>query len=75
MPFLADCVSGASLDYASRFPAAIEELSKGLQDGSIERKFHIVEGLQKAPGALSLLFNGGNTGKLVVKVSEVRAKL
>lgn len=30
------------------------------------RKFHIVEGLEKAPEALPLLFTGGNTGKLFV---------
>ena len=35
-------------------------------EGRIVRKFHIVEGLEKAPGALPLLFTGGNTGKLFV---------
>ena len=34
------------------------------------RKFHIVEGLEKAPEAFSLLFNGGNTGKLFVLTSS-----
>ncbi|KAJ7931501.1 hypothetical protein B0H13DRAFT_2247571 [Mycena leptocephala] len=52
------------------FPAAIEEMARGLADGSIKRKFHIVEGLEQAPVALPMLFSGGNTGKLVVKVSE-----
>ncbi|KAJ7284978.1 hypothetical protein C8J57DRAFT_1290028 [Mycena rebaudengoi] len=58
------------LDYTSQFPAAIAEMSKGLADGSLKRKFHIVEGLEQAPVALPMLFSGGNTGKLVVKVSE-----
>ncbi|KAJ6513281.1 alcohol dehydrogenase [Mycena sanguinolenta] len=58
------------LDYTAEFPAAIEELGRGLADGSIKRKFHIVEGLEEAPRALPMLFSGGNTGKLVVKVSE-----
>ncbi|KAJ7773258.1 alcohol dehydrogenase [Mycena metata] len=57
-------------DYAAEFPVAREELTKGLLDGSIKGKFHIVEGLEQAPSALSLLFSGGNTGKLVVKVSD-----
>ncbi|KAG5642578.1 hypothetical protein DXG03_002529 [Asterophora parasitica] len=58
-------------DYASRYPEAIQELAAGLSDGSIKRKFHIVEGgIEQAPKALPLLFSGGNTGKLVVKVSE-----
>jgi NADPH-dependent curcumin reductase CurA len=65
-------------DYANRYPEAIQVISKGLIDGTIKRKFHIVEGLEKAPEALPMLFNGGNTGKLVVKVADpkdVKAKL
>jgi len=57
-------------DYASDFPAAIKEIAASLADGSIKRKFHVVEGLEKAPEALPLLFSGVNTGKLVVKVAE-----
>ncbi|CAK5268527.1 unnamed protein product [Mycena citricolor] len=66
------------LDYVTEFPAAIDELARGLADGTIKRKFHIVEGLEQAPLALPMLFSGGNTGKLVVKVSEepkIQAKL
>jgi len=29
----------------------------------------VVEGLDRAPEALAMLFNGGNTGKLVVGVN------
>lgn len=58
-------------DYAPRYPEAIKELSAGLIDGSLKRKFHIVEGgIEQAPASLPLLFSGGNSGKLVVKVSE-----
>lgn len=53
-----------SFDYAKDFPRAIEEVAAGLADGSIKRKFHIVEGLHNAPGALPMLFSGTNTGKL-----------
>ncbi|KAI0661771.1 alcohol dehydrogenase [Cubamyces menziesii] len=62
-------------DYAARYPEAQRELASWLQDGSLKRRFHIVKGLDKAPDALNLLFNGGNTGKLVVQVSDVKAKL
>jgi NADPH-dependent curcumin reductase CurA len=41
-------------------------MARGLADGSIKRKFHIVEGLEQAPVALPMLFSGGNTGKLCV---------
>jgi len=68
------------MDYAPEYPTAIAELSKGLSSGAIKRKFHIVEGgIEQAPVALPMLFSGGNTGKLVVKVSAepkaTRAKL
>ena len=51
-------------DYAAKFPQAVEELAKAIVEGKLQRKFHIVEGLEKAPEALPLLFSGGNTGKL-----------
>jgi len=58
-------------DYESEFHVAYAELAKGLSQGHIKRKFHIVEGgIEQAPVALPLLFSGGNDGKLVVKVSE-----
>ncbi|KAH8826613.1 hypothetical protein DL96DRAFT_1608472 [Flagelloscypha sp. PMI_526] len=61
-------------DYAAKYGEAIKELAQDLLAGRIKRKFHIVEGLENAPSALPLLFSGGNTGKLVVKVLN-RAKL
>ena len=53
-------------DYVDRFPEALRDLSKWIAEGRVVRKFHIVEGLEKAPEALPLLFTGGNTGKLFV---------
>ncbi|KAJ2917408.1 hypothetical protein MD484_g3005, partial [Candolleomyces efflorescens] len=67
------------MDYEHRYPEALAALRKGLASGSIKRKFHIVEGgIEQAPKALPMLFSGGNTGKLVVRVSNepnVRSKL
>jgi len=58
-------------DYASRYEEARRELAKGISNGSIKRKFHIVEGgVEQAPRALPMLFTGGNMGKLVVKVAD-----
>jgi len=62
------------IDYVSQYPAAVKEIAAGLADGSIKSKFHIVEGLEKAPEALPMLFTGGNTGKLVIKVAEENSK-
>ncbi|KAH0833438.1 hypothetical protein J3R83DRAFT_12552 [Lanmaoa asiatica] len=53
-----------ALDYASQYPEAIADLAVGLADGTLKRKFHIVEGVENAPKALLLLYSGGNTGKL-----------
>lgn len=58
------------MDYVAQYPAAIEELSRWLSNGSIKQRFHIVHGLDAAPGALPMLYTGGNTGKLVVKVAK-----
>ncbi|KAH8826612.1 hypothetical protein DL96DRAFT_1608471 [Flagelloscypha sp. PMI_526] len=61
-------------DYAAKFGDAVKELAQDLIAGTIKRKFHVVEGLENAPAALPMLFSGGNTGKLVVKVLD-RANL
>ena len=38
--------------------------------GKIKHKQTIVDGLENAPEALNKLFDGGNIGKLLIKVSE-----
>lgn len=56
------------LDYASRFTEAATELGKWKMMGKLKDRQTIVEGLDKAPDAINMLFTGGNTGKLIVKV-------
>jgi NADPH-dependent curcumin reductase CurA len=56
------------LDYVSRFAEAQAELAALLASGAVKSREHIVEGLEHAPDALNLLFTGGNTGKVIVKV-------
>ena len=56
------------LDYVQRFPEAQQEMAGWLQAGEIRSAEHVVEGLEHAPDALNLLFTGGNTGKVIVKV-------
>ncbi|THH20723.1 hypothetical protein EW146_g665 [Bondarzewia mesenterica] len=62
-----------SLDYASQYAEARKEIAGWLADGSLKRKFQIVEGLENAPHALTMLFNGGNTGKLATTPSMAMA--
>jgi NADPH-dependent curcumin reductase len=56
------------LDYVSRFPEAQAAMFGWLAEGKLHQAEHIVDGLESAPDALNLLFTGGNTGKVIVKV-------
>lgn len=56
------------IDYLDRFPAAQMEMAGWILEGKIKSSEHIVQGLEKAPDALNLLFSGGNTGKVIVKL-------
>ncbi|HMD38694.1 MAG TPA: NADP-dependent oxidoreductase [Candidatus Acidoferrum sp.] len=56
------------LDYVSRFTEAAMELGKWKMMGKLKDRQTIVEGLEKASDAINMLFTGGNTGKLIVKV-------
>jgi NADPH-dependent curcumin reductase len=56
------------LDYLDRFPEAQAEMAGWVASGAVKSSEHIVEGLEHAPEALNLLFTGGNTGKVMVKV-------
>lgn len=65
-------------DYAEKYSAAREELSSWLEQGKLARKEHIVAGgLEAAPKALVELYEGVNTGKLMVEVAPIskQAKL
>ena len=56
------------IDYLPRFGEAITQLSAWLADGSLVDRHHVVEGLERAPEALNMLFVGANTGKLIVQI-------
>jgi hypothetical protein len=56
------------LDYLDRFPEAQIQMVGWLAEGRVKHAEHLVDGLDNAPGALNLLFTGGNTGKVIVKL-------
>ena len=58
------------LDYLARAGEAIPELSSWMQSGKLKFRVDVADGLKQAPRAVNKLYEGGNTGKLVVKVSE-----
>ena len=56
-------------DFYHRAGEAVPKLIGWHQQGKLQYRLDVVEGLQNAPGALRRLFDGSNTGKLVVKIS------
>ena len=57
------------LDYMNRAEEAFAEMGKWLMEGKLKYKVDVVDGLEKAPTAVNMLFEGANQGKLVVKVA------
>jgi hypothetical protein len=58
------------LDYLPRFAEATAALAGWYAAGKIRYRVDVVDGLENAPAALNRLFDGSNTGKLMVKVSD-----
>jgi NADPH-dependent curcumin reductase CurA len=56
------------LDYFDRLREGQAAVAGWLGEGKIKSSEHVVEGLENAPEALNLLFTGGNTGKVIVKL-------
>ncbi|OAL38156.1 hypothetical protein AYO20_02608 [Fonsecaea nubica] len=63
-------------DYAKEFPRALKDLAQWLAEGKIKRKETIVKGgLDQAENALRDLYQGLNTGKLLVEVKPVNEQV
>jgi NADPH-dependent curcumin reductase CurA len=64
-------------DYQDRYPEARDQLAQWLAEGKIKRKETVIKGgLKKAEQALVGLYQGINTGKLLVEVAPAnQAKL
>jgi NADPH-dependent curcumin reductase CurA len=59
------------LDYADRYPEAITAITQWMAEGKIKVRQDKVDGLENALDALSKLYNGTNSGKLMVSVKEI----
>lgn len=57
-----------TMDFAPRAAEAVQALVAWHRAGKLQYRVHIVEGLERAPDAMSMLFDGSNQGKLIVKV-------
>jgi NADPH-dependent curcumin reductase CurA len=59
-----------AFDYWDRFDDVIGELSGWMESGELHFREHLVDGLDRAPEALNMLFTGENLGKVIVAISE-----
>jgi NADPH-dependent curcumin reductase CurA len=57
-------------DYAGRYREAAGEMAGWIAAGKLKTCEHIIEGFETFPEALLKLFNGENTGKLILKVAD-----
>jgi NADPH-dependent curcumin reductase CurA len=61
------------LDFAHRYPEAIAALTRWTAEGRIKVRTEIIDGLENALQAVKRLYTGANTGKLMIRVEDVRA--
>ncbi len=56
-------------DFQDRFAEGRAWLAAQVASGALHHRVHVLDGLEQAPTGLAMLFRGGNTGKLVVRVA------
>jgi NADPH-dependent curcumin reductase CurA len=57
------------IDCGALWPRAARELAGWVIEGRLKAEETIVDGLERAPEALNMLFDGANVGKLLVRVA------
>lgn len=62
-------------DYADRYHIAAEEMARYVRSGQLKLRETRIEGLDKCVEALVGIFEGKNTGKMLVKIGTDGAKL
>lgn len=58
------------LDHLDRIGEAVADLGAWMKEGKLKPLETIVEGFEQLPSAINMLFDGANTGKLVVRVAD-----
>ena len=56
------------LDYKPRYGEAVARLADWIREGRLSHKEHILDGAAAAPEAINMLYEGQNTGKLLIRV-------
>jgi NADPH-dependent curcumin reductase CurA len=57
-------------DYFARAGEAVAELGQWVKEGKLRHRDDIQEGLENAPKTMVRLFEGGNVGKLLLKIAD-----
>lgn len=57
-------------DFASRFEEGRKQLAAWIKEGRIQYREDFREGIANAPGTLAEIYEGKNTGKLIVRIGE-----
>ena len=58
------------IDHLDRMAEAVADLSGWMREGKLEQLETVVEGFEQLPTAINMLFDGSNTGKLVLRVAD-----
>ncbi len=58
------------IDFLPHSQEATQQLAQWAMEGKLKHRDTIVEGLEKAPAAVNMLFDGDNYGKLMVRVAD-----
>ena len=60
-------------EFVARYPQFLQEMGDWLRRGKIHYREDIVDGLENAPAAFTHMLNGGNFGKLLIRVAADEA--
>lgn len=58
------------LDHLHRIGEAVADLGGWMKEGKLKPLETVVDGFEQLPSAINMLFDGANTGKLVVRVAD-----
>lgn len=58
------------LDHLDRIVEAATEMGGWIREGKLKPIETVIEGFERLPAAVNMLFDGANTGKLVLRVSD-----
>jgi NADPH-dependent curcumin reductase CurA len=57
-------------EFEPRRAQFLTDMTRWLKDGRLQYRSTVLQGIEQAPAALIGLFNGANTGKMLVQLAE-----